>query len=36
MNSATDALISVKFTSKMIETHLRYVMPYFAMDEGPT
>ena len=30
-----DTLISEKFTSKTIETHLKYVLPFSAMDEAP-
>ena len=29
-----DAFISVKFTSKGIETHLKYMLPFSDMDEG--
>ena len=28
-----DTLISANFNSKMIETHLKYVLPFSAMDE---
>ena len=30
MNSIMDAPIAAKFTSKKIDTHLKYVLPFFA------
>ena len=35
MNSVTDVLISAKVTAKKIKTHLKYVLPFSAMDEAP-
>ena len=35
MNSVMDDLISAKFTSKTIETHSKYVLPFCAIDETP-
>ena len=34
MNSVPDAVNSAKFTSKKIETHLEYVLPFSAMDDS--
>ena len=35
MNNVKDALISAKFTSKIIVAYLKYVLPFSDMDETP-